>query len=605
MWKKIGDLRDLIRNFLHKKNIQFFISISFTIVMVIGMTLIAVSLSVKYVNSTMEIVSNSNKRIVDQISLNLDSYLHSMMRISDSMYYRVIKNSDLKKDNINYQMSLLYETNRDQLVSIAVFSDSGQMIAAEPLFQLKPSARVREQSWFRIAMARIENLHFSNPHVENLFLDPDDNFHWVVSLSRAVELTSAGSITHGVLLVDMNYSGIEQICKNNYLGGSGYVYIMDEDGKIIYHPKQRLIYSNLIQESNLDTSKHEDGTFTENFEGEQRLITLKTVGYTGWKIVAVNPIQDITSNYSHFRAYTILFALFISYLLIIVNMFLSSRIAKPIMKLENSVRGLESGDLDEQKIAISGSYEVEHLGKAIRSMVHQTRKLMEDIVTEQNAKRRSELDALQAQINPHFLYNTLDSIVWMNENGKYQEANTMVTALAKLFRISISKGKNIISVADELEHVKNYLIIQNFRYVNKFQYSVHADPEVLQCATIKLIVQPLVENSIYHGMEFMDDGFIKVEAYCLGEDLLIDVIDNGPGMPQEQADGLLSGKTAATVRGDNSGNGSGIGLKNINERIKLYFGPQYGLSIISEPDLGTTARIRLPKKDPAEFEEKE
>lgn len=600
MWKKIGAFRELIRHFLHKKSIQFSISISFTIVMVIGMTLIATSLSAKYVNSTMEIVSNSNKRIVDQISLNLDSYLHSMMRISDSMYYRVIKNSDLKKDNINYQMSLLYETNRDQLVSIAVFSDSGQMIAAEPLFQLKPSTRVKNQSWFQIAMARIENLHFSTPHVEDLFLDPDDNFHWVVSLSRAVELTSAGSITHGVLLVDMNYSGIEQICKNNYLGGSGYVYITDENGEIIYHPKQKLIYSNLIHENNLSIAKHEDGTYTETFEGKQRLITVKTVGYTGWKIIAVNPIQDITANYSHFRAYTLLFALFLSYLLVIVNLFLSSRIAKPIMKLETSVKYLESGDLDENKIVISGSYEVEHLGKAIRSMVRQTRRLMDDVVAEQKAKRRSELDALQAQINPHFLYNTLDSIIWMNENGKYQDANTMVTSLAKLFRISISKGRNIISVADELEHVKNYLIIQNFRYVNKFQYSIHADPQVLQCAAIKLIVQPLVENSIYHGMEFMDDGVIQVRAYCGESDLYIDVIDNGPGMPQEQADELLS-KKAAPVRG----NGSGIGLKNVHERIQLYFGPQYGLSLISEPDVGTTVRIHLPKRDLNEFEGRE
>lgn len=169
MWDKIKVFKDRIRHSLHKRSIQFSISISFTIVMVIGMALIAVSLSVRYVNSTMEVISNSNKRIVDQISLNLDSYLRSMMRISDSMYYRVIKNSDLKDDNINYQMSLLYETNRDQLVSIAVFSDDGKIIASEPLSQLKPSVDVKKQSWFQIAMARIENLHFSTPHVEDLF----------------------------------------------------------------------------------------------------------------------------------------------------------------------------------------------------------------------------------------------------------------------------------------------------------------------------------------------------------------------------------------------------------------------------------------------------
>jgi two-component system, sensor histidine kinase YesM len=168
MWNKIHEIKEKTTHYFHRRSIQFSISISFTIVMVIGMAVTAIALSVRYVNSSMEIISNSNNRIVDQICLNLDSYLRDMMRISDSMYYRVIKNADLQKDNINYQMSLLYETHRDRLVSVAVFSDSGQIIAAEPLSRLKPFVDVRQQDWFRAAMERIENLHFSTPHVENL-----------------------------------------------------------------------------------------------------------------------------------------------------------------------------------------------------------------------------------------------------------------------------------------------------------------------------------------------------------------------------------------------------------------------------------------------------
>ena len=189
-------------------------------------------------------------------------------------------------------------------------------------------------------------------------------------------------------------------------------------------------------------------------------------------------------------------------------------------------------------------------------------------------------------------YNTLDSIVWMVENERYEGAIQMVTSLAKLFRISLSKGKNIITVADELEHVRNYLTIQKIRYKNKFTYEITAEPETLHCQTIKLIVQPLVENAIYHGMEFMDgDGEIYIRAYRKDGDLYIDVVDNGLGMPQEQADALLT-KDTGKVRGK----GSGIGLKNVQERIQLYFGPDYGLSLYSEPDEGTTARIHLPAK---------
>ena len=590
MREQLRNIIERSRRFLQKRSLQFTISISFTIVTIVGMALIGLSLSMRFVDSTEKMLADNNTRIVDQVNLNLDTYLRDMMRISDSMYYRVIKNADLETDSLTDQMSLLYETNRDLLVSLGVFADDGKMIAAEPVSQLKDTANVTEQGWFRTATARIENLHFSTPHVEDLYTDPDNKYSWVVSLSRSVELTKSGTITHGVLLVDMNFSGIEQICENVDLGRSGYLYIIDGNGEIIYHPRQELIYSNLNHENNMVAASYEDGTHTESFEGEERLVTVKTVGYTGWKIIAVTPTQAIVSNYSQYTTFVLLIALFGSFLLIFVNMLISSRIANPIKELEKSVKNIENGDLDESKITIGGSYEVRHLGKTIRSMVCQTRKLMDDVVTEQESKRRSELDALQSQINPHFLYNTLDSIVWMIENEHYQGAVTMVTSLAKLFRISLGKGKNIVTVADEMEHVRNYLNIQNLRYKNKFHFEIDAEPEALGCATIKLIVQPLVENAIYHGLESMDsDGEIKIKAYIVGEDLYVDVIDNGLGMPQEQADALLLEETV-TVRGK----GSGIGLKNIQERIQLYFGEKYGLALYSEPDEGMTARIHLP-----------
>ena len=590
MREQLRNIVERSRRFLQKRSLQFTISISFTIVTIVGMALIGLSLSMRFVDSTEKMLTENNTRIVDQVNLNLDTYLRDMMRISDSMYYRVIKNADLETDSITDQMSLLYETNRDLLVSLGVFTDDGKMIAAEPVSQLKDTAKITGQGWFRTATGRIENLHFSTPHVEDLYLDPDNKYSWVVSLSRSVELTRAGNITHGVLLVDMNFSGIEQICENVDLGRSGYLYIIDGNGEIIYHPRQELIYSNLNHENNMVAASYEDGTHTETFEGSERLVTVKTVGYTGWKIIAVTPTQAIVSNYSQYTTFVLLIALFGSFLLIFVNMLISSRIANPIKALEKSVKNIENGDLDEEKITIGGSYEVRHLGKTIRSMVCQTRKLMDDVVTEQESKRRSELDALQSQINPHFLYNTLDSIVWMIENEHYQGAVTMVTSLAKLFRISLGKGKNIVTVADEMEHVRNYLKIQNLRYKNKFQFEIDAEPEALGCATIKLIVQPLVENAIYHGLESMDsDGEILIKAYIVGDDLYVDVIDNGLGMPQEQADELLLEETV-TVRGK----GSGIGLKNIKERIQLYFGEKYGLSLFSEPDEGMTARIHLP-----------
>ena len=578
-----------ISKYYKKKSIQYMISISFTMVALVGMIFMGLALYLRFIDSTEKMIKEDNIRVIDQVNLNLDGYLRNMMRVSDSMYYRVIKNTDLAVEGMDQKMNLLYETNRDQLVSICVFSESGKLVEASPVSRMKKTVKANQQDWFVSAMNKIENLHFSAPHVQNLFEDPDYRYRWVVSLSRAVELTQDGEIHHGVLLVDMNFSGIEQLFKDVNLGASGYLYLMSDEGEIIYHPRQQLIYSGLLEENNLQAVNYDDGNHEETFLGEERLVTVKTVGYTGWKIVGITPMQDITADYYHIRSYVVFILLFTIFLMIFANLFVSSRIANPIKSLERSVKELEKGSLDVD-IAVGGSYEIQHLGKTIRKMVQQMRQLMEDIVAEQESKRKSELDALQSQINPHFLYNTLDSIVWMIENERYPEAINMVTALARLFRISLSKGKNIISVEDELEHARNYMKIQQVRYKNKFTVEFSAQPETLSLATIKLIVQPLLENAIYHGMEFMDgDGEIKVSAYLEGEDLYIDVGDNGIGIPEEEIQVLLTDETR--VRGK----GSGIGLRNVHQRIQLYFGKEYGLMINSEPDVGTTIRIHLPK----------
>lgn len=284
----------------------------------------------------------------------------------------------------------------------------------------------------------------------------------------------------------------------------------------------------------------------------------------------------------------------------LINAFISSKITNPIQELEKSVNAIEAGELDRE-VYTGGSYEIQHLGRSIGDMAKRIRMLMQDIVMEHESKRKSEFDTLQSQINPHFLYNTLDIIVWMIENEQKQEAVKVVTALARFFRISLSKGKSIITVHDELEHVRNYLTIQQMRFKNKFIYEIEAGEEVMDLACLKLMLQPLVENAIYHGMEFMDgDGEIRVTVQRQGDDLWIEVCDNGLGMTEEQVESLLSEKPPVPSR-----RGSGIGVKNVNERIRLYFGEGYGIVIVSEPDEGTAIRIHLPAKLYSETTEKE
>lgn len=573
-----------------KKGIQNTISISLMLLSILGMMLIVLPLYLNFTKTAEHMVQQKNMQLISQTNQYLDSHLRNMMKISDTLYFQVVKNADLSKDSIKESMELLYNSSREHIVSIALFNDFGKVEEAVPLSKLKTSVEPRSNDWFINADNKIEELHFSTPHVQNLFNDPDYRYRWVVSLSRNVEITKGGKTDDGVLLVDMNFSGIERVCRSVDLGNKGYLYLMDKNGEIIYHPRQQLLYSEIEKENNKAVVLHEDGSFTENFNGKKRLVTLKTVGYTGWKIVAITPIADVVVQYGQIRVFVVGIFLFGIFVLCFASILLSAQIAKPIKRLEKSVQKLEKGELDAT-IAVSGSYEIQHLGKTIRSMVKQMRKLMDDIVVEQEQKRKSELDALQTQINPHFLYNTLDSIVWMIENERYNGAITMVTALARFFRISISKGRSIITVKEELEHARHYLTIQNIRYKNKFSYEVKGDEETLDYACVKLIIQPIIENAIYHGMEYMsedDEGKIIVTSYTQKGDLYIEVCDNGSGMPPATVESLLEGKVK------NKSKGSGIGMRNVHERIQLYFGKEYGITIESEPDEGTKILIHMP-----------
>lgn len=585
--------------FVRKKNeytgrhrsysIQMTISISFTIVSVCSVCFLSVMLYQQFVNKTKDITIERTEQVLNQTAINLEDYLRNMRRISDAMYYTVIKDKDLGYESMGEEMNLLYEANKDNLISIACYTNEGTLVAAVPVANQKENLNVVEREWFQEAVNQMENFHFSTPHVQNLFDDPSYRYYWVISLSRAVELTNDGKSALGVLLVDMNYSSIEQLLsKANKDNTSEYFYLTDSSGEIIYHPRQKLIYADLYQENNLEAVRYEDGSHEEIFEGEKRLITIKTISYTGWKIVSVTPITSFQMGLTDMRFFMIMLMALSLLTVVVINQLVSAQIAKPLQKLNVSVKEWETGNLNSD-IYVGGPVEVEHLGRALRAAVAQIRQMMQDILVEQEEKRRSELDALQSQINPHFLYNTLDSIVWMIEGERYQEAVFMVTQLASLFRISLSSGKTVISVSDELKHAGNYMNIQSVRYKDIFDVKFEIAPEILSCCTVKLVVQPLLENAIYYGVECMDgEGEILVKGYRRGDNIYIEVKDNGLGIPEEEVSQLL--KENHRVRK----HGSGVGLINVHNRIRLCFGEAYGLEIESIPDEGTTVRIHLP-----------
>lgn len=570
--------------------IQSTLMLVFSFISVLTMLLMGVLMYMRFSMLSRQETIESSRKLMEQTGESMEDYLVNMRQISDAVYYDVVKENDFydKREEIQKGMNLLYEANRDKLRTIALYNRDGSLVAAEPVASQKEDPDVTRQEWYQKAMEKMENIHFSIPHIQNLFDDNSFRYYWVISSSRAVELTENRTSQTGVLLVDMDFSSISRMMKQiNEASNGQYYYLCDNNGQIIYHPRQIQISDGICKENSLVAASYKDGVYDEEFEGVQRKVIVNTVSYTGWKLVGVIPYSLFSHEMINIRYFIGMVILLMAMMLIIINRVVTQRISRPILKLNHSVMEYEAGKKPE--IYIGGSSEIRHLGYSIQSSYEKSEELMQEIVWEQNERRKSELDALQSQINPHFLYNALDSITWMIEGERNDEAAFMISQLAKLFRISLSQGHTIISVRDELQHAKSYMNIQRIRYKDAFSVTFDVAPELEEYCAVKLTLQPILENSINYGVDPMDDCgeiFIRVKKE---EDLLVlSVEDNGIGMSEEEVSLLLTDSNRKRKHG------SGVGLVNINNRLQILFGKEYGLFIESEPDEGTRVSIRIP-----------
>lgn len=562
----------------------------FSLISVLTMLLMGILMYMRFSMLSRQETIESSRKLMEQTGESMEDYLVNMRQISDAVYYNVVKENDFydEKEDIQRGMNLLYEANRDKLRTIAIYNRDGSLVAAEPVASQKEDPDVTRQEWYQKAVDKMENIHFSIPHIQNLFDDNSFRYYWVISSSRAVELTENRNSQTGVLLVDMDFSSISRMMKQiNEVSNGQYYYLCDNNGQIIYHPRQIQISDGICKENSVEAASYKDGVYDEEFEGIRRKVIVNTISYTGWKLVGVIPYSLFSHEMINIRYFIGMVILLMAMMLIIINRVVTQRISRPILKLNNSVMEYEAGKKPE--IYIGGSSEIRHLGYSIQSSYEKSEKLMQEIVWEQNERRKSELDALQSQINPHFLYNALDSITWMIEGERNDEAAFMISQLAKLFRISLSKGHTIISVRDELQHAKSYMNIQRIRYKDAFSVTFDVDPELEEYCAVKLTLQPILENSINYGVDPMDDcGEIFIRVKKEDDMLILSVEDNGIGMSQEEVSLLLTDSNRKRKHG------SGVGLININNRLQILFGKEYGLLIESEPDEGTRVSIRIP-----------
>lgn len=572
-----------------KKNVVFNIqSIIMSVLMAITLVTIVTMGFLLYQRFKLAIdkmaVSNTEATVESTVD-RVNSDLLDIRQIFDAANYNIVQEFDISSEKFAEQFSLLYEVNSDKIESLALYGNEGRLIASEPVAVEKENIDVKGQDWYKNAESAIENVHFSIPHIQNLYEDGLYRYHWVVSLSRYVDINDGEIPGSGVLLVDMKYSVIEDVLKQINDSSEGiYYYMISRDGQMIYHPRKTEMARGLFEENSLKASGYEEGTYEITTNGHKESVVVGNIAYTGWKLIGVVPESVQTARINNFRYYIFTTIMVLMMMLLEGNRLISRKISKPIRKLDESVKTYEAGGKTD--IYIGGSSEIRHLGYSVQRSYERIETLMGEIIRQQNERRKSELDALQSQINPHFLYNTLSMMNWMAIRSNQMEISKVTLALSTFYRTALSKGEDVVTVENCIQNMQAYLEIQLTMHDNNFTVDWDIDPTIKNEKMPKLLLQPVVENAIEHGIDEKEDGDKKLFLSFRGngDDVEITVRDNGMGMPQEKAETLVTYQA------------KGYGLKNVNDRIRLLYGEKYGIQIFSAPDEGTTVVMRFPKE---------
>ena len=535
----------------------------------------------RYRSAMVQSAQTSSAQAVSQVSNTVGSYLSDM-----DQAMRLVEQSVSESGESRDRLLAAFLKFRPDVVAVTSYSADGELLDCwSP--DREPKENILQNLSFDLDMARATGGSFMTaPHVETIFAG---YYPWVVTMTAPLE----GGGEAAWVSLDLSFSGISSYIKNVSIGQRGYCFLMDDAGNIIYHPQQQLLYAGLKSEDTEALAALEDGAYAD----DTVIYSVASVGESGWRAVGVSYVDELVNrNVNDMIRLSLWLAVVVLAVAVLTSWLLSRLIGKPLRGLASAMESFESDADHFTYRPVGGTREVQELSDSFEHMVLRIQELMTTVREEEVNLRKTELKALQAQINPHFLYNTLDSIAWMCEQGRNADAVKMVHALARLFRISISRGHELIPIAKELEHAESYLQIQMYRYKNQFTYTFDVDPDCLGYYCNKITLQPIIENSINHGLDLMvEEGRIDVRVRFDGDDIVFSVQDNGVGMGPEQLEAIMqNGPTDRT----------GIGIKNVNDRLKIYFGRNYGLSITSEPDVGTCVEIRMPRIREGDYETK-
>lgn len=530
-------------------------------------------------SNTLQAMDQVSKRLSDSIGQVEDV----LREVADGMEDRG------RADSRQFDSSLRLSAGAmENLSALLLLDEYGNPVLGLPSAESKKTCRLTSMDWFNQARtAGLGETVFSRPHVQNLY---PGEYPWVVSVTRKVRYWQDDLPHTGILMADMRLEPLEDICRSVTLGDNGYLYILDDSGNIIYHPEQKLMSLELISEENI---------LSEDTQSEdQSMVLAQPIEGTNWKLTASVTSDDVAKYSTAFISRVTWVVIALTAGVLLVALWLSMRIVQPLTDIQVSMQRIER-NLDDNRMSLpeEGFAEYASLAHSYNVMLRRIRGLMQETVDRQEQLRRMEIGALQEQINPHFLYNTLDSIVRVMETGRTPEAIEMVQALAKLFRLSINNGDYFLNVEQEMDYARNYLTIQQVRYKKRFKYELYMDESIKDLPCPKIILQPLIENSLKHGMSDMPGCTLIVRARQEGYNIVLSVEDDGLGIPPEKLK-----KLQEMLRDDSNimvkKSRYGIGLRNTNRRIKLLYGSDYGLAIESEVEERTCVTITFPKHRP-------
>lgn len=565
-----------IDRFLSKIHVKIALSFLLVALLIVGMLS-----SIAYYSASRIILDTKQRQTSDaivQTSNYISSYLDKIKTLSDliAMYPETtgaLQRSSKKSIESLAGMVNISANSDPRIQTIAVISKNGFAITSNSNMAVPLSENMMEEPWYKGALASKQMPVVTSIRHGDFTMDKES---WVISISH--EIIDDQGKHLGVVLIDVYYHFIEDYIRSLDLGEKGYAYILNKNGEVLYHPDEKVF---MDQQKVQQLQKLADET--NKLDPRKYVVTKSNIPHSDWLLVGVSSMESVEAlKQSYVGTIVIVNGLLIASS-VLISLLISRRLTRPIVELQNAMMELDE-NWGHIQIDPKSSSEIVALAKEYNALLDRIRILTEDIAQKENTKRIFELKALQSQINPHFLYNTLDTILWLAEFGENDKVVEVSKALGEMLRLSLNINQSVVTLEQELAHTENYLKIQQKRYEDKIRYKIEGDEKLLSVQVPKLILQPIVENSIYHGIRPMKGtGKILINYKQSRECLLLTVTDNGVGYdPNKKEDKNL----IRTKLG-------GIGMSNVDQRIKILCGEEYGITVQKREEGGTIVQYRI------------